>query len=439
MPQFSELIVSQNSATKAANDVVFFTKDPKSPEVIPDDGIEQAIELMRGGRLYRYNFDGQFATDSDREELSNEPACQVALLEDEFSSLVGHDYAVAVNSCGCAIFLALKAAGVKHGDEVFTNAFTFTAVPSSIVHAGGKPVYVECTDQYVIDVDDLQKQIAAHPQAKCFVLSHMRGHIADMERIEQVCSEAGIFLIEDCAHSLGCTWRKSDVGQDIQVGHFGRIACFSSQSYKMLNSGEGGIITTNDPRAAVYCILAAGSYEYLYKKHIARPSNDDLFEELKPIVPNFSLRMSNLTAAVIRPQLKTLQQRIEQYNELYDQLKAVLSRCEYIHVPEYLDQASRVGDSIQFNLVGMSGEQVDQFLSEVKRRGVGLQIFGRLDNSRYYKNWKFSFETEPELRQTDDIISLACDLRISLTFDQQDIDLLGTVVTSVIEEVVATA
>lgn len=428
--------MSQYASDQATAELVF-PKDPKSPEVIPEEGIEQAIELMRSGRLYRYNFNGEFNSPAEKEALANEPACQVALLEDEFGSLVGHDYAVAVNSCGSAIFLALKAAGIGHGDQVFTNAFTFTAVPSSIVHAGATPVYVECTDQYVIDVDDLQRQIAANPKAKCFVLSHMRGHIADMERIQQVCEEAGVYLIEDCAHALGCTWKKSDDEQDLQVGHFGNIACFSSQSYKMLNSGEGGMITTNDDRVATYCVLAAGSYEYLYRKHLACPKDEAIFDELKPIVPNFSLRMSNLSAAVIRPQLKTLPARIDQYNKRYDQLKKILNKCEHIFVPEYLDRASRVGDSIQFNLVGLSADQVDQFLAEVKRRGVGLQIFGRQDNSRYYKNWKFSFDAEPSLKQTDDIISLACDLRISLTFDESDIQLLGVIVTSVIDEIVA--
>jgi len=425
-----------NVSDQATAELVF-PKDPKSPEVIPEAGIEQAIELMRSGRLYRYNFNGEFDSSDDLAALADEPACQVSLLEHEFSSLVGHDYAVAVNSCGSAIFLALKAAGVEHGDQVFTNAFTFTAVPSSIVHAGGTPVYVECTDQYVIDVDDLERQIAANPNAKCFVLSHMRGHIADMERIQQVCEAAGIYLIEDCAHALGCTFKRSDDGQDLQVGHFGRIACFSSQSYKMLNSGEGGIITTNDDRAATYCVLAAGSYEYLYRKHIACPKDAAIFEELKPVVPNFSLRMSNLTASVIRPQLETLAARIVQYNQRYDQLKKILNKCEHIFVPEYLERASRVGDSIQFNLVGLSADQVDQFLADVKRRGVGLQIFGRQDNSRYFKNWKFSFDNEPSLKQTDAIISLACDLRISLTFDESDIQLLGTIVTDVIDQITA--
>ncbi|MDE5107917.1 MAG: DegT/DnrJ/EryC1/StrS family aminotransferase, partial [Trichodesmium sp. St17_bin3_1_1] len=71
------------------------------------------------------------------------------------------------------------------------------------------------------------------------------------------------------------------------------------QSYKLLNSGEGGFVATNDDKIAAYCILAAGCYEKLYKKHISRPFDDGLFEQMKPSVPNFSLRMNNLTAAVI--------------------------------------------------------------------------------------------------------------------------------------------
>ena len=140
---------------------------------------------------------------------------------------------------------------------------------------------------------------------------------------------------------------------------------------------------------------------------------------------------------MIRPQIKTLEQRITEYNKRFDQLKAILNKNEHIHVPEYLERASRVGDSVQFNLVGLSGDQVEEFLAEVKRRGVGMQIFGRMDNSRYYKNWKFSFDQVPELKQTDDVIGLACDLRIALDFDSNDIELLGTVVTNVIDEITA--
>ncbi len=109
---------------------------------------------------------------------------------------------------------------------------TNTAVPSSIVHAGGVPIYIECNSEYVIDLEDLKRKIESHPDAKFFVLSYMRGHIPDLDAVKNICDRAGIYLIEDCAHSLGAEWDGN------LVGHHGEIACFSTQSYKLLNSGE---------------------------------------------------------------------------------------------------------------------------------------------------------------------------------------------------------
>lgn len=302
--------------------VIKFDKSFKTPDPIPQQGIQQAIKLMQQGRLYRYNFSDNFSNDTNPNELSDEDdqlATEVAKLEYEFSLYMKHKYVVAVNSCGSAIFLALKAGGVKYGDKVLTNAFTFTAVPSSIVHSGGIPIYVECNSAYVIDIEDLKRKIEENPDAKFFVLSHMRGHISDLDTVKNICEQAGIYLIEDCAHSLGATWDGK------LVGYHGEIACFSTQSYKLLNSGEGGLIATNNKELAAYCILAAGSYEKLYKKHLARPFDDNLFEQLKPYVPNFSLRMSNLTAAVLRPQIEFLETKISQGRQKYDRLVEIIS------------------------------------------------------------------------------------------------------------------
>ncbi|MDJ0695893.1 aminotransferase class I/II-fold pyridoxal phosphate-dependent enzyme, partial [Mastigocoleus sp. MO_188.B34] len=243
-----------------------FTKDFKIPDPVPQAGIEQAVKLMETGRMYRYNFHAEFEEEIDPSELDDELATEVTKLEYEFSRYIEHKYAIAVNSCGSALFMSLKAAGLEYQDKVFSNAFTFTAVPSSIVHAGGIPIYLECNSQYLIDVEDFKRKIKEHPDAKYFIASHMRGHVSDMEAIKEICDEEGIYLIEDCAHSLGAKWSNGK-----HVGHTAKIACFSSQSYKMLNSGEGGFIATSDERVAAYCILAAGCYEKLYKKHLARP------------------------------------------------------------------------------------------------------------------------------------------------------------------------
>ncbi len=260
----------------------------------------------------------------------------------------------------------------------------------------------------------------------------MRGDISDLQAIEEICHQAGVFLIEDCAHSLGSKWYDKNQKKDRLVGQYGQVACFSSQSYKLLNSGEGGFVATNDDKIAAYCILAAGCYEKLYKKHISRPFDDGLFEQMKPSVPNFSLRMNNLTAAVIRPQIKTLETKIYEYNEKYEQLANILSSAENIQLPSPPEEVYRVCDSIQFNLLNLTNKQVEKLIARTAERGVKIQIFGRLDNSRYFKNWKYSFDEVPDLPQTEKVISVACDLRISLSFDANDINLIGYIIKDVL-------
>ncbi|CAE8600383.1 unnamed protein product [Polarella glacialis] len=96
----------------------------------------------------------------------------------------------------------LLAAGVEPGDKVITNGFTFAAVPSSITHAGASAVYVETAENYTICLVDLEKKIASSG-ARYFMISHMRGKVADMDEVKRICDNAGVVLLEDCAHSLG--------------------------------------------------------------------------------------------------------------------------------------------------------------------------------------------------------------------------------------------
>ena len=137
-------------------------KNIKMPDPVPREGIDEVVKTMESGKLFRYN-------------VASKEESQVSLVEKEFSDFTGHKFAVGLNSCGSAIFLMLKCAGAQHGDKVLTNGFTFTAVPSAIVHAGCDPVYVETTPGYVVDVADLEKKMDANPDCKHFIVSHMRG------------------------------------------------------------------------------------------------------------------------------------------------------------------------------------------------------------------------------------------------------------------------
>ena len=148
---------------------------------------------------------------------------------------------------------ALRACGVMPGDKVLANAYTLAPVPGAIHNVGAQPVLIDIDANYHIDMQDLETKAAA-TKARYLLLSHMRGHIADMDRLADICERHDICLIEDCAHTMGASWR------GIKSGNFGKAAAFSTQTYKHMNSGEGGFLTTNDPHAAARAVVSSGSY-----------------------------------------------------------------------------------------------------------------------------------------------------------------------------------
>ena len=398
----------------AADDLIF-RKEFTRQESLPPEAIERTTQLLATGRLHRYN------------TAPGEPS-DAALLESEFAAYLGSKYCVALASCGSSLYVALKCAGVAPGDLVLSNAFTLAPVPGAIEHAGAKPVFVECGQDFCVDLDDLERRAAA-TQARYFLMSHMRGHIADMDRVVAICRRFGIALIEDCAHTMGAQW----AGR--YSGTFGTIGCFSTQTYKHINSGEGGLLVTDDAASAAKAILYSGSYMF-YDRHTARP-DDGVFETYKYEIPNLSLRMSNLQAALIRPQLKLLPERVRQWNERYEALAEGLKRIAHIRVPARDPRESFVGSSIQFSLDGLSPSEVEAFVSECNRRGVAVMWFGRREPQGYtssYQTWRY-VDRLPDLRQTDGVLVSMCDMRIPLTFTMEDCDALVRIIAHVMRSI----
>ena len=287
--------------------------DLTQQEPIPPAGVEAALSVMASGKLHRYGETGARPSDA-------------SALEADFARALGVRYCVAMNSCGSTLFVALKAAGVQPGAAVLSNCFTLAPVPGAIAHAGAQPVLVDVTDDLTIDLADLERKAAASG-AKTLLLSHMRGHICDMRALSQLCQQHGVQIIEDCAHTMGGAWAGRATGTR------GRAGCFSLQSYKHANSGEGGLLATDDEDVAAQAILFSGSY-MLYRSHLARPS-DEVFERWKYVTPNFSLRMSNLAAAVVRPQLgAVLEARCRRWNERYGWLAAALADLPGLRLPD---------------------------------------------------------------------------------------------------------
>ncbi|HBB84883.1 MAG TPA: aminotransferase, partial [Sulfitobacter sp.] len=265
---------------------------------IPEDAIEAAVAVMRSGRLHRYN------------TVPGEVA-EVALLEQEFAAMMGAKYCLAVASGGYAMSTALRAVGVKPGVRVLTNAFTLAPVPGAIASLGAVPVFVGVTEQLVIDLDDLA---AKADQAEVLLLSHMRGHLVNMDALTALCDQHGILVIEDCAHTMGAAWNGKASGTQ------GKIGCFSCQTYKHVNAGEGGMLITDDAEVAARSIMLSGSY-MLYDRHAAAPG-PEAFETIRYETPNISGRMDNLRAAILRPQLQRLPEQVARWNERYRLIEA---------------------------------------------------------------------------------------------------------------------
>lgn len=382
-----------------------FTGSFTQQEPIPEEGIEAALAVLRSGRLHRYN--------TRRDEIS-----ETALLEQEFAATVGAKYCVAVASGGYAMATALRALGVKPGDRVLSNAFTLAPVPGAIAAVGAQPVFVGVSESLTIDLEDLEAKL---DRAEVLLLSHMRGHICDMDRLMQLCDAAGVKVVEDCAHTMGATWN------GVPSGRHGVAGCYSCQTYKHVNSGEGGFLVTDDPDLAARAVILSGSY-MLYEKHLAAPPKE-AFEEIRYQTPNISGRMDNLRAAILRPQVRDLPTQCARWNDRYYRIEKGLRGTPGLTVIERPAAETIVGSSIQFLLLDWDVDAVHDVVSRCHKRGVELKWFGAREPVGFtsrYDSWRYV--ASEQMPSSDRILAATVDMRVPLTFSLEDCDLIARII-----------
>lgn len=376
-------------------------------EPIPEAGIEAALAVLRHGRLHRYN------------TVAGEVA-ETALLEEEFAAYVGAKYCLALASGGAAMACALRALQVKPGEPVLSNAFTLAPVPGAIASIGARPVFVEVTEDLTIDLRHLET-IALATGAKVLLLSHMRGHVGDMDAIMALCDGLGVRVIEDCAHTMGAKWN------GVPSGRYGAIGCYSTQTYKHMNSGEGGFLVSDDAELAARAVLLSGSY-MLYARHRAAPG-PEVFERLKLDVPNVSSRMDNLRAAILRPQIALLDDRRARWRVLYQGMETGLADVPGVRLIPRPQVEDYVGSSFQFLLPGWTAARVASFVAGAAARGVELKWFGAADPAGFtsrYAHWRYADPVA--LPQTDRVLAGLIDMRLPLTFAPQDVDQIARII-----------
>jgi len=384
-----------------------FAKSFTQQEPLPQASIKRAIEVMQSGRLHRYNV--------KLGEIS-----EATLLEQEFAQYLGVQYCLACASCGYAMTTALRAFGITDGEPILTNALTLSPVPGSINAAGGKPVLVETTEQLVLDLEDLDHKLQT-TSSRLLLISHMRGHIVDMDALVAVLDKHGASLIEDCAHTMGAAWN------DRKCGTFGVAACFSTQTYKHINSGEGGFLTTNDAELMARAVILSGSY-MLYGHHLAGPSSET-YADIRLNTPNCSGRIDNLRAAILRPQLKNLDKQVARWLERYRAIETELTAINGLNVISRPSKEYFVGSSFQFLIPTTTDVHAEEFLGHCKELGVEIKWFGAKEPHGYtshYSSWHYV--DSGKLPETDRILHGLFDVRIPLTFTPEECQQIGRII-----------
>lgn len=250
-----------------------------------------------GGTLFAHGFDARRKHFHVRE------------FEAECAAAFGASYCLAVSSGTAAVKIALKSAGVEPGDEVITQAFNFIATIEAILDCGAVPVIANVDDSLNLDSRELETLIT--PKTRAIVPVHMLGVSADMDGIAKVASRENIPLVEDACESVGATLG----GQ--ALGTLGIAGAMSFDHGKMMTTGEGGLVLTNDESADR---IAREYHDHGHENNPDVPRGRDTRSR-----PGFNYRMTELQAAVGKAQLKKLPAMLEANRERAEALREGLA------------------------------------------------------------------------------------------------------------------
>jgi perosamine synthetase len=362
------------AAAPATRQVPFYRPD------VGEEEISAVVETMRSGWLT--------------------VGPQTQKFEQAFAQAIGAGHAVALSSCTAALHLALDALDLQPGDEVITSTVTFTATGAAIVHAGARPVLVDCTaDTLNLDPDDVARKVTARTRA--LIPVHLAGHPAPMDELLEIARQHRLTVIEDAAHALPASYRGR------QIGTLGDMTAFSFYATKNLTTGEGGMLTLAD--AALADRLRTRRLHGMSRDAWRRYSAEGSWR-YDVSYPGFKYNMTDTAAAMGLVQLRrlpALDRRRRQLVALYHELLADIPQLQLpVARPE-------VESAWHLYVVRTRPERLrisrDALIDLLKQAGVGTGVhFIPLHEHSYYRD---TFGYRPEHFP---IASAAADTIVSL-------------------------
>ena len=325
---------------------------------IGDEEEQAVLEVLRAKRLFRYYGPGE--ADSKASQL-----------ERAFAEKTGARYAVAVTSGTAALVCGLQGIGIGPGDEVIVPAYTWIASASAVVAAGGIPVIAEVDETLLLDPADVERKIS--PYTKAIMPVHMRGAACRMDELMELANEHGLKVIEDVAQANGGSYK----GQ--ALGTFGDVGCYSLQFNKIITSGEGGMVVTNDEsvwkRTNMYHdVIGALRLEF----------------DAAELLCGVNYRMPELLAAVALVQLRRLDGLIDAMRQRKRMLKAGIEDVTRRKGISFRELADPEGDTAIATVFFMdSAAQADAVSQALRAENIGAGTLYRPQGIDYhvYANW----------------------------------------------------
>jgi dTDP-4-amino-4,6-dideoxygalactose transaminase len=328
---------------------------------------------------------------------------RVAEFEEQFSNYIGCDYSVAVSSCTTALHLALLAIGISPGDEVICPSLSFIATANSIAYTGATPIFADI-DLATYNIDAARLEEAISPRTKAILVVHQIGLPAEMNEILAVANRHGLVVIEDAACAIGSEYDGKRIGKPL-----GTMACFSFHPRKILTTGEGGMITTNNVKLAERLRRLRQHAMSLSDvvRHNAKQVSSETYDEV-----GYNFRMTDMQAAIGITQLDRLNDFLERRRYFAARYTKALQNLSWLQTPVVPTNCRHNYQSYMVRLIGDSATKRDAIMQKL----LGKNISTRRAIMATHRELPYrSAHWESRLPQTN----LACDTALILPLFHQ--------------------
>jgi dTDP-4-amino-4,6-dideoxygalactose transaminase len=348
---------------------------------------EAIMEVIQSGYLFRYG------SENDPKFLH-----KVYTLEKEFAKYCGANFALATSSGTSSLLASLVALGLKAGDEIIVPAYTFVASYSSVIFLGIVPVLAEIDESLTLDPEDIEKRITS--RTKAIMPVHMLGNPCNMDKIMEVAKKHNLMVLEDCCQAAGASYHGK------KVGTIGNIGAFSLNMFKTINSGDGGLVVTNDNAL----------YTTAFAVHDQGHSPSRLGTEVGArSVLGLNFRMNELTAAVALAQLDKLDKIVATLREKRNRLKGLISEAKGFKFRTLNDPE---GDCATLcTVIFDTKEQASKVSNALGSKTVdqsGWHVYANMEHVLNYLKQVEQPHTKGSYPKTDDILSRAMNISVGV-------------------------